>query len=190
MNETGGIEPADDLPAEVAAWLGQVVVVVDEGSLAIERGVIENFCVAVEDANPLYWDEGQATTIADGLVAPPALLSSWTRSHRWTPAGAPPLRPLELHFLLKEKLGLPRAVVIGSETCYHAPARIGDRVRAEQVLDAVGAWRDSRLGRGRRWAISVHYRNQYGALLGSEQLRFFAYLATDDLATDDGAGHE
>lgn len=166
-----GNERADAaLPDKVISWLGRVVII-DDGGIMVDPSAIENFCVAVEDGNPRYWNDHGA----DARIAPPAMLSSWVRPHRWHPSGPPAFRPLELHFLLKEALQLPKAVVIGSETCFYEPVRVGDRVHAEQILDAVGPLEERRLGHGRQWTISVHYRNQDDVLLGIEQLEFFAY---------------
>lgn len=153
------------LPPRVADWLGKVVIVEEKGITA-ERSLIESFAVAVEDANPLYWG---------GVIAPPGMLSAWTRPHVWSPAGAPRQRPLELHFRLKEAFGLPKAVVIETDAVYYEPVRPGDRVRAEQVLDQVGPMVETRLGTGRKWTISMRYARHDGALQGVETLRFFAY---------------
>ena len=162
------------LPSQIAAWLGKVAVVEAEGITA-ERGLIEAFAVAVEDANPLFWDDARAAEIAGGVIAPPAMLSTWTRPHGWSPAGPPKQRPLELHFRLKELFALPKAVVIETEAAWHEPVRPGDRVRAEQILDQVGPLVENRLGRGRKWTIGIRYARMDGVLLGVETLRFFAY---------------
>lgn len=168
-------QTTDALPAEVAGWIGQVVVR-EDGPIQVDIGAMENFAVAVEDANPLYWDEEAAEPLTGGRIAPPAMLSAWTRPHTWSPnQDTPALRPLELHFRLKESLNLPRAVVVDSETEFHAPARPGDRVRSEQVLDEVGPVYENKLGCGRKWTISIHYRREDGVLLGIDRLKFFAY---------------
>lgn len=88
----------------------------------------------------------------------------------------PVSRALELHFRLKEALGLPKAVVTRSETELHAPIRPGDRVIAQQRLDAVSPVAENRLGQGRYWTISVLYRRACDdVLLGIETLGFFGY---------------
>jgi hypothetical protein len=173
----------DGLPAEVRNWLGHVVII-EESEFPIEAVQIENFCAAVEDGNPLYWRSAVADQVTAGRIAPPAMLSSWARPHMWSPdhqvtdgGSSTDHRPLGLHFRLKGIFGLPKAVVIGTETTYYEPARLGDRVRAEHILDEVEGPSKSRLGPGRKWTLSIHYRRQDGVLLGIEQLRFFAYRA-------------
>lgn len=163
------------LPQEVEAWLGQVVVREKNGAVA-EAGAFRLFCAAVEDGNPLYRESPEADALTGGPICPPALLSAWNRPDPWEAGGTPVSRALELHFRLKEALGLPKAVVTRSETELHAPIRPGDRVISEQRLDAVSPVSENRLGRGRYWTISVLYRRAADdALLGIETLGFFGY---------------
>jgi hypothetical protein len=77
---------------------------------------------------------------------------------------------------MKERLGLPKAVVVLAEAELHEPLRPGDRVVAEQVLDSVEPPTENRLGPGRYWSISVHYRRaRDGVLPGIEMFRFYGY---------------
>lgn len=159
---------------ELADWIGRTLVT-SEIVATVETGAIEAFAAAVEDGNPLYWNDDAAGRIAGGRVSPPALLSAWTRPNRWSPSGKPAERPLELHFRVKERLGFPNALVAGASTLFLEPARPGDHLRAEQVLADVGAMVENRLGKGRYWTILVHYRRADDVLLGTETLRFFGY---------------
>ena len=168
------IDMTDEIPQDVRDWIGRVAVV-SEAVATVERGAIEAFASAVEDANPLYWDDAAAQAITGGVVVPPAMLSAWTRPNRWSPAGKPMLRPLELHFRVKDQLGLPNAIVTEASTEYRAPARPGDRIHTEQMLDFVGPLVENRLGRGRNWSISIYYRRADNALLAVETLGFFGY---------------
>lgn len=163
-----------DIPEDVARWIGTAQIV-SESAVPVETGAIEAFAAAVEDANPLYWDEEAARRIAGGRVSPLAMLSAWTRPNRWSPPDRPVERPLELHFRVKERLGFPNALVADASTLFLEPARPGDRIRAEQVLADVGPVVENRLGRGRYWTILVHYRRADAMLLGTETLTFFGY---------------
>lgn len=167
---------SEQLPAEVAAWIGKVVVE-DAAEVLVERGLIENFCSSVEDGNPLYWDETVASEISQGIVSPPGMLSAYNRPHPWTPSrGDKPLnRPLELHFKVKDALGYPRGIVTELAFEFLEPVRPGDRLRAEQSLREVSEIRSNRLGTGRNWTIDVTYRNQHGLVAGIESLSFFGY---------------
>lgn len=74
-----------DLYAELAPYLGRL------GPwrwsrTEINRAEIWNFCEAVEDANPLYWDEDAARSSRVGrLIAPPQMLLTLMTPRPWAP---------------------------------------------------------------------------------------------------------
>lgn len=158
---------SSELPQQIQDWIGKVVVI-DDAEVAVEQALIENFCSAVEDGNPVYWEEG---------VSPPGMLSAYNRPHPWTPArGDKPVnRPLELHFRVKDLLQLPRGVVTEQVYEFGVPLRVGDRVRAEQSLREVSELKTNKLGTGRNWTIDVTYRNQRDEVAGVESVSFFGY---------------
>lgn len=156
-----------DLPQQIQEWIGKVVVT-DTAEVAVEQALIENFCSAVEDGNPRYWEEG---------ISPPGMLSAYNRPHPWTPArGDKPVnRPLELHFRVKDLLQLPRGIVTELAFEFGVPVRVGDRLHAEQSLREVSELKTNKLGTGRNWTIDVTYKNQHGEVAGVETLSFFGY---------------
>ena len=97
-----------DLPAEIQGWIGQERYET-EGEFDVERGYIFSSCSSVENGNPIFWDEKAANEITDGLIAPPSMISVWFRPHQWAPNRTEQALPLQVHFDLKEKLGLPEA---------------------------------------------------------------------------------
>lgn len=162
-------------PAQIAAWLGKPVIVIDH-VITAEVGLWLNFCVAVGDGNPLYWNYASALETTGEVIAAPAMLPSWGIPHDWTPgASGPPLRTLELHFMVKDALGLPNGLVTEVEFEFHDPIRAGDSLRVEQVLREVSAPRTTRLGPGRNWTIDVVYRKPDDILAGIQTLRFLGY---------------
>ncbi|HUH36704.1 MAG TPA: MaoC family dehydratase [Spongiibacteraceae bacterium] len=169
------IQIAADVPDVVKSWAGRPVIV-ERSEIAVERGAWENFCAAVEDGNPLYWDEAVATGISNGLISPPALLSSWTRPHPWSPHHQQQKpRPLELHFMLKDALQLPLGIVRETELVFLEPLRVGDRVVGEQYLREVSEELTTHLGTGRNWMIEVIYQRDDGVEVGIERIRCFGY---------------
>lgn len=163
----------DSLPEAVRQWLGKPVVKVGPFFPA-EQGIWRDFCVAVQDANPLYW--GPVAGISERAMAPPAMLPSWVIDDDWHPVAAhAPLRTLELHFMLKDALSLPFGVVTGVELEFHRPVVAGDQLRAEQVLVSVSEPYRTRMGPGRRWTIAVNYYHSDNALAGIQTLHFVSY---------------
>ncbi len=169
-----------ELPQQIQDWLGKVVVI-DEAEVAVERGLFENFCSAVEDGNPLYWDEQQARELLGDdtatVLSPPGMLSAYNRPHPWNPerGDKPKNRPLELHFRVKDTLELPRGIVANQSYEFGVPVQPGDRIRAEQSLREVSEEKTNKLGTGRNWTIDVTYKNQRDEVVGIESVSFFGY---------------
>ncbi|UCE85058.1 MAG: MaoC family dehydratase N-terminal domain-containing protein [Deltaproteobacteria bacterium] len=163
-----------ELPAEVQSWIGEVRYE-EETEFDVERGYIFTSCASVENGNPLFWDDKVAQELTDGPIAPPTMLSVWFRPHHWAPGRTQQLQPLQVHFDLKEKLGLPEAVMTDNEIVFGEPVRPGDRLRTRQILRSISDVKTTKLGRGRFWVIDVEYLNQRGELVGRESYTGFGY---------------
>ena len=167
-------EIAADLPPRIQSWIGQKSYEL-AGEFEVERGYIFTSCASVENGNPLFWDEQVARELTGGWIAPPSMLSVWFRPHHWAPGRSRPRQPLQVHFDLKESLGLPEAVMTDNEIVFGEPVRPGDRLRTWQVLRSVSGVKSTKLGRGRFWVIDVEYVNQRGDLVGRESYTGFGY---------------
>ncbi len=163
-----------ELPAEVQSWIGQQRYQ-QEGDFDVERGYVFTSCASVENGNPLFWDEKVANEITDGWIAPPTMLSAWFRPHYWAPGRSEQAQPLQVHFDLKEKLGLPEAVMTDNTIVFGEPVRPGDRLETWQVLRSVSDVKQTKLGKGRFWVIEVEYVNQNGEFVGRESYTGFGY---------------
>ena len=108
----------------------------------------------------------------DGQPIPHVLLPVWTRHADGLGSVE---QPLQLHFDLKERFGLPEGLMTGCSTTYLAPVHDGDRLRSVQVLRSVGEPRTTRLGTGREWVIDVEHRNQDDDVVGIERWTGFGY---------------
>ncbi len=165
---------ADDVPAEIAATIGQVQYAI-EGEFPVERGYIWTSCSSVENGNPLFWDDTVAADLTDGPIAPPTTLSLWFRPHHWAPGRTEQALPLQVHFDLKAAFGLPEAVMTDNTIVFHEPVRPGDRLRTHQILRSVSGLKTTKLGTGRFWVIDVEVHNQRGDLVGVESYTGFGY---------------
>ncbi|MBW3661690.1 MAG: MaoC family dehydratase N-terminal domain-containing protein [Actinobacteria bacterium] len=168
---------AAGLDAEVAEWVGYTLDA-GPGNIVCERGYILHWAESVEDANPLWWDETVAEQLTSGWIAPPSMLSVWMRPLMFrpdVPDGDEPIRPLEVHFRLKDALDLPEGVVTYNEIEFHEPVRPGDLISTRQTVSQISAPRTNRLGTGRYWRIDVTYTNQRGEVAGIETYNMFGY---------------
>ena len=107
-------ENSAQIPASVQALIG-VQQYQEQSSFAIEMGYVYNTCAAVQNGNPLFWDEEVAREITEGWIAPPTMMSVWFRPHYWAPGASGEQKALRTHFDLKEMLDLPEAIVSGNE---------------------------------------------------------------------------
>jgi acyl dehydratase len=162
----------------VAAWFGETRYP-ETAEFPVERGYIWTSCASVENGNPLYWDDAVAAELTGGPIAPPSTLSLWFRPHHWQPGPVAAKLPLQVHFDLKDRLGLPEAIMSDSEVAFHAPVRPGDVISTSQVLRSLSEPKTTRLGTGRFWVIDVPYRNQDGELVGVETFTGFGYVRAE-----------
>ena len=162
------------LPADVEALIGAVQYE-EVGEFPVEQGYVWTSCASVENGNPLYWDADTAARLTDGPTAPPTMLSVWFRPHHWSPGRDEQPMPLQVHFDLKARFELPEAVMSDNTIVFHAPVRLGDRLRTRQILRSVSGPKTTKLGSGRFWVIDVEYLNQHDELVGVESYTGFGY---------------
>jgi uncharacterized protein len=170
-------------PADIEA-LVDVPLYEEEGEFPVEQGYIWTSCASVENGNPLFWDPEVAERLTDGPIAPPTMVSVWFRPHHWAPNRTTSGLPLQVHFDLKEGLGLPEAVMTDNTIVFFEPVRPGDRLRTRQILRSVSEEKTTRLGTGRFWVIDVEYHNQRGEPVATESYTGFGYRrAAEEAAT-------
>jgi acyl dehydratase len=165
---------ASTVPDDVADLIG-VARYEEAGGFPVERGYIWTTCSSVENGNPLFWDDAVAEAVTGGPIAPPTMLSVWFRPHNWSPGRSEPAVPLQVHFDLKERFGLPEAVMTDNTIVFHEPVRVGDVITSRQVLRSVSEPKTTKLGTGRFWVIDVEYLNQRGELVGVESYTGVGY---------------
>lgn len=147
-----------------------------QSEIEVEPGYIYNTCAASMNGNPLFWNAETAQRLTQGPIAPPTMLSAWLRPHYWRPGAADECLALQTHFDLKEKLGLPEAVIASNELVLGAPVRVGDRLTSWQVVRSVSDLKTTRLGHGRFWVVEAVFENQSGEFVGSDSYTAFAYV--------------
>ena len=85
------------------------------------------------------------------------------------------LIPQRSYFDLKERLGLPEAIMSDNTIVFHEPVRPGDLLHTRQILKSVSEPKTTKLGTGRFWVIEVEYLNQRDELVGVESYTGFGY---------------
>ncbi len=159
---------------EVQAWVG-VELDAGFGEVTAEHGYVLHWLEATENDNPIYWEPELAEAVVGHRIAPPSMLSVWMRPLMHKPGRERMIRPLELHFVLKDALGLPKGIVASNDITFGEPVRFGDRVRTVQSVRSISPVKEISLGTGRFWTIDVTYTNQRDEVVGVESYDFFCY---------------
>ena len=174
MTDSAVDDLSEDLPKDIIDRIDQVAYE-EAGTFPVERGYLWTTCAAVENGNPLFWDDAVAAELTGGTIAPPTMISVWFRPHHWTPGQDKQSLPLQVHFDMKERFDLPEAVMTENSIVFHEPVRLGDVLTTCQRLRSVSGPKTTKLGTGRFWVIDVEYRNQGGEIVGVESYTGFGY---------------
>ena len=137
----------------------------------VEKGAIHRFADAVDDANPLYYDEEYARNSKYGsIIAPPGFFGWPLKQNRHSPLAIDTPGELESAF---EQAGYPLSLVLdgGMEYEFFLPVYAGD------VLSAVTTVRSLRERSTEAGTIIVAfldtaYHNQAGTLVAKQQAMF------------------
>ena len=128
----------------------------------VEKGAIKKYADAVEDLNPLYWDEEYAGNLKYGsITAPPGFFgwpTKWARKTAFFFATT-----VELEMAMT-KAGYKRTIDGGIEYQFFTPVRAGDTLSASSVIKDIA----ERKGRTETMAFVVTettYTNQNGDLV-------------------------
>jgi acyl dehydratase len=161
------------LPEEIKKLIGKTSFY-DISPILVQKGLWQNFCSAIEDSNPIYWDESKSKNYRDGPISHPALLPSWVHDFEWHP-DREKIQPMQLHFHIKDLLELPLGIVTEVEIEFYEPVIDGDEISSEQKLISISDIVKTKLGKGRYWLIEVKYHNQKNQLTGKQNIRFLGY---------------
>ena len=162
-----------DLPKEIIKLIGMTYCT-DLSPITVQKGLWQNFCSAIEDGNPLYWDIAKTSKYSESLISHPALLPSWAHDFQWHPEREI-IHPMQLHFHIKDVLNLPFGIVTDVEIEFYEPVKDGDEISSEQKLLTISDCVDTKLGNGRYWEIEVNYYNQTKQNVGKQNIHFLGY---------------
>lgn len=176
---------AAELRAQLAACIGQPTgrggpsVAPDEVNVPMIRHWVD----AVGDTNPVYLDaEFAANTRFGSIVAPPAMLMTWTM-------GRPTIQGLaerggansdvESRMLsLLDAAGYTSIVATNSELEFVRYLRPGDRLESSTVFESVSDEKTTARGSGYFVTWVTTYRDADGEIVGRQRFRVFKFKPT------------
>jgi acyl dehydratase len=177
--------PHDDDPlrASLESWIGKPMSSAGP-SLApdpVNLPMIRHWVDALDDHNPIYLDEAKARASRfGGLVAPPAMLQTWTM-------GRPRLEGIaerggsssemdpESPFVALAKAGLAGTLATNSELEFLRYLRPGDRLRSSSALEAISERKTTGLGSGYFVTWMTSYFADPDEVVGRQRFRIFKF---------------
>lgn len=152
------------LPEEVTKFIGKSVGVF---ACEVEKGSIKRFADAVDDPNPLYWDEEYAAKSRYGsIIAPPGFFGWLVKLPRGLTFQRPTdiSDPPEVTENMREalaKAGYGRVLDGGIEYEFFQPVRAGDVLSAKSVIKDITG-REGKTGNMAFVITETTYLNQSG----------------------------
>ena len=145
--------------------------------------MIRHWVDAMDDRNPVYLDDAAASAAGHGgLVAPPAMMQTWTFPRPTIEGlaergGAPgPAGPGVLTTL--DEAGYTATRATNSELEFERYLQPGDVLSAESSLEAISDEKTTGLGTGFFVTWLTTYRDQHGEVVGRQRFRVLKFKAT------------
>ncbi|BBY61605.1 FAS1-like dehydratase domain-containing protein [Mycolicibacterium sarraceniae] len=150
----------------------------------VSAAMIRNWAEAHEDYNPIYLDADAATqTGRDGIVCPPAMISTWVMSglKRYRDVQAMRARGETEQFAYSElmnvldRAGFTSVVATNIEQTYHRELRPGEHVTADFTIESVSGPKTTALGDGHFITLYKQYRVGDGDVVAEERFRLLRF---------------
>jgi acyl dehydratase len=190
------VEVSDPLRDEVAMGIGKpmsgsgIAPAPDEVNLPMIRHWVD----ALDDRNPVYLDEEQAAESRFGrIVAPPAMLQTWTMgrpqiagiAERGGAAGAiDPDSPLGI----LTAAGFTGTLATNSELEFERYLHLGDRVEAMTTLESISHLKHTGLGMGYFVTWRTRYSDASSETVGSQRFRILKFNPSMERPTESRPG--
>ena len=173
----------DPLRAQFDDWIGKPFS--DSGPQwgpdEVNLPMVRHWVDALDDRNPVYLDSDFATnTRFGGVVAPPAMLQTWTMARpriegiaeRGGSAGEiDPENPISV----LAEAGYSGTLATNSELEFERYLRPGDRVGSETALESMSERKATALGQGYFVTWVTSYTDATGEVVGRQRFRIFKF---------------
>lgn len=173
-------EDVTSLLDEARQWVGVPAVEDKVGRDPVNLAMIHHWVQALEDDNPIYVDDEFArTTRHGGLVAPPAMLQTWTMDAPQRDADGPQSQVLDR----LDAAGYTSVVATNYEHDYHRELRVGDRITQRTTVEDLGEEKKTALGPGRFVTVEHTYVDQHGEVVGVGRMRLLKFKPPAETST-------
>ena len=157
---------------------------------AVNVPMIRHWVDALDDRNPVYLDEGAASKSRfGGLVAPPAMLQTWTMPRPRIEGiaergGAPSESRSQSVVSALDAEGYVGTLATNSELEFHRYLRPGDQLKTTSALESISKRKRTALGMGYFVTWINTYISGDDEVVGRQMFRIFKF---DPSSTGEGA---
>lgn len=178
------VAQSSDLADQLARFVGVEAEPPRVARYAVNEAMVRNWVEAHDDRNPVYVDEEQArATGREGIVCPPAMISTWVMAgyrrwrevHRLRAEGVVEDFAYSRLLNLLDRAGYTSVVATNVEQDYHRELRPGDHVTAAITIESISPFKRTGLGEGCFLTLHKKYVDQAGDLLVEERFRLLRF---------------
>jgi len=174
-------DPVDSVREQLERFIGKPMGPPAVAPEAVNLPMIRHWVDALDDRNPIYLDEELAsTTRFGGLVAPPAMLQTWTMPRPRIEGiaergGAPSEMTSENIVTALDEAGYVGTLATNSELEFHRYLRPGDHLRTTNALESISSRKRTVLGLGYFVTWITTYTDDEDEIVGRQLFRIFKF---------------
>ena len=174
-------EEVDPLRARLEEYVGKPLGSSMVAPDAVNLPMIRHWVDALDDRNPVYLDqEFAATTRFGGIVAPPAMLQTWTMGRPRIQGiaergGAPDDMGSDNPITVLNEAGYVGTVATNSELEFERYLRLGDQLQTSTELESISDRKTTSLGQGYFVTWVTTYTNGRDEVVGRQRFRILKF---------------
>jgi acyl dehydratase len=188
-------EEVDEVREQLEKYVGKPLGPPASAPDEVNVPMIRHWVDALDDRNPAYLDDAiAAKTRHGGIVAPPAMLQTWTMPRPKIEGiaergGAPNDIEFDNPITALDEAGYVGTLATNSELEFERYLKPGDRLEAANELESISARKKTSLGQGYFVTWVTTYTSGDGEVVGRQLFRIFKFdPSTIDLRKLGGAG--
>lgn len=136
----------------------------------VNLAMVHHWCQALDDQNPAYLDEEFAAGTRGHLIAPPAMLQTWTMDAPRVTTG-----PNDQVMRLLDEAGYTSVVAVNYEHDYLRELRHGERVSVRSSAEDLSEEKQTALGPGVFTTVKHEYLTDDGEVVGIGRMRLLKF---------------
>jgi acyl dehydratase len=174
-------DEVDEVREQLEKYVGKPLGVPNSAPDEVNVPMIRHWVDALDDRNPVYLDEAlAATTRHGGIVAPPAMLQTWSMPRPKIEGiaergGAPDDIEFDNPITALDEAGYVGTLATNSELEFLRYLKPGDRLTAANEIESISARKQTSLGRGYFVTWVTTYTDAEGEVVGRQLFRIFKF---------------